>query len=441
MNSSEIEAYLEAHAPGETEFHQAVLEAAPDIERVIKDLDPDGEHGLGARLLVPERLITFRVAWRNDDGEVEVNRGYRVQFNGAVGPYKGGLRFAPSVNVSVLKFLAFEQAMKNALTGLPLGAAKGGADFDPKGRSEREIERFCIAFMTELHRHIGPDLDVPAGDQGVGAQEIGWLFGAYRRITGQHVGVLTGKGTDFGGSPLRPEATGYGLVYFVEEFLKHRDDALDGKSVLISGAGNVATFAAHKAIEKGAKVLTLSNSTGCLVCMNGLTANALDALTVDHGDADNPLKALADNIGAEFQDDATPWDVKADIALPCATQNELDEDDAKTLIKNGICLVAEGANMPCTAKAQATLIDAGIPLAPGKAANAGGVAVSGLEMIQNASREPRTAEDIDTKLKAIMGRIHQTCVDQGGDGADQYIRGANTAGLRKVLSAMKAQGV
>ena len=232
---------------------------------MIKDIDPHGDQELGARLLVPERLITFRVAWRNDDGKVEVNRGYRVQFNGAVGPYKGGLRFAPSVNVSVLKFLAFEQAMKNALTGLPLGAAKGGADFDPKGRSEREIERFCIAFMTELHRHIGPNLDVPAGDQGVGAREIGWLFGAYRRIVGKHVGVLTGKGLDFGGSPLRPEATGFGLIYFVEEILKHRDDTLKGKAVLISGAGNVATFAAQKAIEMGATVLTLSNSKGCLV--------------------------------------------------------------------------------------------------------------------------------------------------------------------------------
>lgn len=441
MNCDEIEPFLEEHTPGETEFHQAVMEAAPDIERVIKDLDPDGEHGLGARLLVPERLITFRVAWRNEKAEVEVNRGYRVQFNGAVGPYKGGLRFAPSVNVSVLKFLAFEQAMKNALTGLPLGAAKGGADFDPKGRTEREIERFCIAFMTELHRHIGPDVDIPAGDQNVGAREIGWLFGAYRRITGQHVGVLTGKGLDFGGSPLRPEATGYGLIYFVEEILKHRDDTIEGKAVLISGAGNVATFAAHKAIEMGAKVLTLSNSKGCLVCEDGLDANALDALTTDHADADNPLKALADEIGAEFRKDTKPWDIKADIALPCATQNELGEDDAKALAENGIGLVAEGANMPCTAKAQAALIDAGIPLAPGKAANAGGVAVSGLEMTQNASREPRTAKDINSQLKTIMGRIHEICLEQGGDGPDQYIRGANRAGLRKVLTAMKAQGV
>ncbi len=441
MKQSNIEVFLKDRAPNEPEFHQAVMEAAPDIEAVIGELDPDGEEGLGPRLLEPERLISFRVAWRTDAGTVEVNRGYRVQFNGAVGPYKGGLRFAPGVNPSVLKFLAFEQAMKNALTGLPLGAAKGGADFDPKGRSDREIERFCIAFMTELQRHIGPNVDIPAGDQNVGAREIGWLFGAYRRITGEHVGVLTGKGPDFGGSPLRPEATGYGLIYLVHEILSHRDDTLEGKTVLISGAGNVASFAARKAIAMGAKVLTLSNSRGLLVCEDGLSDDAVKALQTRHADADNPLKALADDIGADFREGEKPWSLEADIALPCATQNELDEGDAKALADHGVKLVAEGANMPCTADSQAALLDAGIPLVPGKAANAGGVAVSGLEMIQNSSREPWTADQIDAELKNIMARIHQTCIDHADDGPDQYIRGANRAGLKKVLAAMQAQGV
>jgi glutamate dehydrogenase (NADP+) len=441
MKQSDIQSFLEARAPDETEFHQAVMEAAPDIEAMVKDVDPAGNEGLRERLLEPERVITFKVAWRNDAGEAEVNRGYRVQFNGAVGPYKGGLRFSPGVTASVLKFLAFEQAMKNALTGLPLGAAKGGADFDPKGRSDREIERFCIAFMTELHRHIGPNLDIPAGDQNVGAREIGWLFGAYRRICGQHVGVLTGKGTDFGGSPLRPEATGYGLIYFVDEVLKHRGDSLKGKSVLISGAGNVASFAARKALACGAKVLTLSNSKGALICEEGLDEDALDALRDEHAEADNPLKALADDIGAQYREGDKPWGVTADIALPCATQNELDETDAKALADTGVTLVAEGANMPCTAKAKAILMEAEITLAPGKAANAGGVAVSGLEMIQNASRDPWSEDRIDDALKKIMARIHTTCIDHGEEGADQYVRGANRAGLKKVLTAMKAQGV
>ena len=440
ITRSDIQSQLETRAPGQAEFHQAVMDAAEDIVWLVEQRAQCEHEAILDRLIEPERIISFKVSWRNDDGVVEVNRGYRVQFNGSLGPYKGGLRFHPSVNESVLKFLAFEQMAKNALTGLPLGSAKGGADFDPRGRSEAEIERFCTAFMTELHHHIGANRDVPAGDINVGAREIGYLFGAYRRLTGLHAGALTGKSPAFGGSPLRPEATGYGLVYFVERMLEAQDKQLDDAAILISGAGNVALHAARKVLELGAKPVSLSNSKGALLCPDGLSEEALHGL--EAGEFEDGLKAAAQAGHGEWREGEKPWTEPADIALPCATQNELDEDDAKALAENGVRLVAEGANMPCTDKARAVFAERDILFAPGKAANAGGVAVSGLEMIQNASREPRQRDDIDHRLKAIMQEIHDTCLDQGEAGAwNRYAQGANRAGFGKVIEAMLALGV
>lgn len=387
--------------------------------------------------------MIFRVPWLDDKGEVQVNRGFRVQMNSSIGPFKGGLRFHPSVNLSVLKFLAFEQAFKNSLTGLPIGAGKGGSDFDPKGKSENEVMKFCQSFMTELYRHVGDDIDIPAGDIGVGKREIGYLFGQYKRITGTFNGVLTGKGYEWGGSLIRPEATGYGLVYFVEEMLKMKDDTLVGKKVTISGSGNVAQFAAEKCIEKGAKVLTMSDSEGFIYDPAGIDQAKLEYIKDLKDNLRGRIKKYATKYKCEYFPGERPWKIKCDIALPNATQNELDLHDAKTLIKNGCFCVAEGANMPCTPEAIAVFNKANIFYAPGKAANAGGVAVSGLEMSQNSQRYSWSREEVDNKLKGIMQDIHQLCLKYGKDphGHINYEKGANIGGFVKIAEAMLAQGV
>ncbi len=437
-----LEDFLNARAPNEPEFHQAVTEVVADIKPII-DQHPDFKAAnIFERLVAPEQIISFSVAWQNDKNEVEVNRGYRVQFNGAIGPYKGGLRFHPTVNQSVLKFLGFEQTFKNALTGLPMGGGKGGSDFDPTGRSDGEIMRFCNAFMQQLYRYIGPDIDVPAGDINVGAREIGYLFGAYRRITNHFEGVLTGKGQSFGGSELRTEATGYGLVYFLQEMLQNQDEGLEGKSMIISGAGNVATHAAEKAIELGAKVISLSDSAGFVYDPDGLGQEKIDWVRAHKAKSGTTLEAYVDEFGGTWTSGAGPWTLDADIAAPCATQNELGEKDAKTLVENGIKTVIEGANMPSTAAAKSVFKSADILFGPGKAANAGGVAVSGLEISQDRQRRMRSADAIDEALKGIMSDIHAACVEDGmRDGRIDYSKGANIAGFRKVADAMVSQGV
>ncbi len=437
-----LEDFLDARAPNQPEFHQAVTEVTDDIKPII-DAHPEFKSAnIFERLVEPEQVISFRVAWQNDANEIEVNRGYRVQFNGAIGPFKGGLRFHPSVNTSVLKFLGFEQTFKNALTGLPMGGGKGGSDFDPSGRSDQEIMRFCNAFMQQLYRYIGPDIDVPAGDINVGAREIGYLFGAYRRITNRFQGVLTGKGQSFGGSEMRTEATGYGLVYFLAEMLKHDSDELEGKSVIISGAGNVATHAAEKAVSLGAKVITLSDSAGFIHDPDGLTQEKIDWVRAHKAKKGTTLEAYVSKFGGDWTAGKGPWGVKADIAAPCATQNELDKDSAKMLIDNGVLAVIEGANMPSTAAAKEVFRSADILFAPGKAANAGGVAVSGLEISQDRMRRLSDADQIDETLQGIMTDIHAACVEEGTrDGRVDYNKGANIAGFRKVADAMLSQGV
>ncbi len=437
-----LEDFLDARAPNQPEFHQAVTEVTDDIKPII-DAHPEFKSAnIFERLVEPEHVISFRVAWQNDANEIEVNRGYRVQFNGAIGPFKGGLRFHPSVNTSVLKFLGFEQTFKNALTGLPMGGGKGGSDFDPSGRSDQEIMRFCNAFMQQLYRYIGPDIDVPAGDINVGAREIGYLFGAYRRITNRFQGVLTGKGQSFGGSEMRTEATGYGLVYFLAEMLKHDSDELEGKSVIISGAGNVATHAAEKAVSLGAKVITLSDSAGFIHDPDGLTQEKIDWVRAHKAKKGTTLEAYVSNFGGDWTAGKGPWGIKADIAAPCATQNELDKDSAKMLIDNGVLAVIEGANMPSTAAAKAVFRSTDILFAPGKAANAGGVAVSGLEISQDRMRQLSDADQIDETLEGIMTDIHAACVEEGTrDGHVDYSKGANIAGFRKVADAMLSQGV
>jgi glutamate dehydrogenase (NADP+) len=433
---------LEARAPNEPEFQQAVMEVTEDIKPIIDQSDAYKNANIFGRFIEPERLISFQVAWQTDAGRIEVNRGYRVQFNGAIGPYKGGLRFHPTVNSSVLKFLAFEQTFKNALTGLPMGGAKGGSDFDPSGRSEAEIQRFCTAFMQELQRHIGPNIDVPAGDINVGAREIGYLFGSYRRIKGRFEGVLTGKEESFAGSAMRTEATGYGVMYFLSNMLDAHDDCVEGKTVLISGAGNVATYAAEKAIGLGAKVITLSDSSGCIHDPGGLTQKKIDWVRAHKSQSGASLAAYVDQFGGKWTAGGVQWSVKADIAAPCATQNELEGEHADTLVKNGVKAVIEGANMPTTSKAKAVFKKNGILFAPGKAANAGGVAVSGLEISQNRISRSSGAEEVDDALRAIMRKIHDACVREGTrDGAVDYAKGANIAGFRKVADAMVAQGV
>ena len=435
-------AYLEALAPHQPEFHQAVREVMEDVKPIIDNNAEYKDANIFERLVTPERVIQFRVVWQNDDGAVEVNRAWRVQFNGAIGPYKGGLRFHPSVNPSVLKFLGFEQTFKNALTGLPMGGGKGGSDFNPKGRSESEIMRFCAAFMQSLHRYIGPDLDVPAGDINVGAREIGWLFGAYRRITGRYQGTLTGKGLSYGGSQLRTEATGFGVIYFLRNMLAARDDGLEGKTLIISGSGNVATHTAQKAIALGAKVISLSDSSGFIYDEDGLTPEKINWVREHKAKPGTSLKAYADEFGGKWTDGKAPWTLKGDIALPCATQNELDGEAAKTLVDNGISVIIEGANMPTTADAKAVFRKAEILFAPGKAANAGGVGVSGLEISQNRQRQFEDRDVIDEKLQSIMQHIHDECEDNGTRGGKiDYNKGANIAGFRKVANAMVAQGL
>ena len=428
----------------EPEFLQAVQEVAETVIPYIVKNDIYHGKNILLRMVEPERLISFRVSWVDDTGEIQVNRGYRVQMNSAIGPYKGGLRFHPTVNASILKFLAFEQVFKNSLTTLPMGGGKGGSDFDPKGKSDNEIMRFCHAFMSELFRHIGHNTDVPAGDIGVGGREIGFMFGMYKKLKNSFTGVLTGKGASWGGSLIRPEATGYGDVYFAENMLQTKGDSFKGKTVVVSGSGNVAQYATEKATQLGAKVVTLSDSSGYILDKDGIDADKLayvmDLKNVKRGRISEYVKAYPN---AKFFKGEKPWDVSCDVALPCATQNELNGEHAKQLVDNGCICVAEGANMPSTPEAIYEFQKAKILFAPGKASNAGGVATSGLEMSQNSLRLSWTREEVDEKLKQIMKDIHESCVVYGKneDGTVDYIKGANIAGFVKVADAMLAQGI
>lgn len=435
-------ARLKKRDPDQPEFHQAVEEVLRSLWPFLEANPRYLTSGILERICEPERAVVFRVSWVDDQGKVQVNRGFRIQMNSAIGPYKGGLRFHPSVNMGVLKFLAFEQAFKNSLTSLPMGGGKGGSDFDPKGKSDAEVMRFCQAFMSELYRHIGADVDVPAGDIGVGAREIGFLFGQYKRLSNQFTSVLTGKGMTYGGSLIRPEATGFGCVYFAEEMLKRRGQTVEGKRVAISGSGNVAQYAARKVMDLGGKVISLSDSEGTLYCESGLSEEQWQALLELKNVKRGRISELATAFDLEFRAGQLPWSLPCDIALPCATQNELDADAARTLLRNGCVCVAEGANMPTTLAAVDIFIEADILFAPGKASNAGGVAVSGLEMSQNAMRLLWTAGEVDSKLHAIMQSIHHACVHYGEEnGRINYVKGANIAGFVKVADAMLAQGV
>lgn len=429
--------------PNQTEFHQALEEVFHSLAPFLAKNPKYSQQGLLERIVEPERMIMFRVAWVDDKGQVQVNRGYRVQMSSAIGPYKGGLRFHPSVNLGILKFLAFEQVFKNALTTLPMGGGKGGSDFDPKGKSDGEVMRFCQAFMNELYRHIGADTDVPAGDIGVGGREIGFLFGQYKKLRNEFTSVLTGKALNWGGSLIRPEATGYGTVYFVQHMLKTRDESIEGKRVVISGSGNVSQYAAEKSLQLGAKVLSVSDSNGYVRFDDkGMSQAQFAALLELKNERRERLSVYAEEQGLQYFEGKKPWDIACDIALPCATQNELKGEDAKILLKNGCICVAEGANMPSTLDAIETFIDAKILYAPGKAANAGGVATSGLEMSQNAIRLSWTREEVDAKLADIMQNIHENCVENGThDGFTNYVDGANIAGFKKVAHAMLDQGI
>ena len=435
-------ARLKKRDPDQPEFHQAVEEVLRSLWPFLEANPHYLTSGILERICEPERAIVFRVSWVDDQGNVQVNRGFRIQMNSAIGPYKGGLRFHPSVNLGVLKFLAFEQTFKNSLTSLPMGGGKGGSDFDPKGKSDAEVMRFCQAFMSELYRHIGADVDVPAGDIGVGAREIGFLFGQYKRLSNQFTSVLTGKGPSYGGSLIRPEATGFGCVYFAEEMLKRSGENVEGKRVAISGSGNVAQYAARKVMDLGGKVISLSDSEGTLYCESGLTEEQWQAVLELKNVQRGRIRELASRFGLEFRAGELPWSLSCDIALPCATQNELDAEAARTLLRNGCICVAEGANMPTTLEAVDLFIEANILFAPGKASNAGGVAVSGLEMSQNAMRLAWTGGEVDSKLHAIMQSIHHACVHYGEEnGRVNYVKGANIAGFVKVADAMLAQGV
>ena len=427
----------------EPEFMQAVTEVAETVIPYIVSQDIYYGQNILLRMVEPERVVSFRVAWIDDNEEIQVNRGYRIEMNSAIGPYKGGLRFHPSVNLSILKFLAFEQVFKNALTTLPMGGGKGGSDFDPKGKSDTEVMRFCQSFMTELFRHIGPNKDIPAGDIGVGGREIGYLFGQYKRLKNEFSGVLTGKGVSWGGSLIRPEATGYGVVYFIDEMLKASNQDLKGKSVVISGSGNVAQYATEKCIDLGAKVLTLSDSSGYIYDKDGINKEKLKHIMELKNVKRDRISAFVKKYPkAEFHANKNPWSVGCDIAIPCATQNELKINDAKMLIKNGCETVGEGANMPCTADAVNLFIENKVLYAPGKASNAGGVAVSGLEMAQNSLKYTWSREVVDGKLKEIMSDIHSSCLKYGSSkGEVNYVKGANIAGFVKVADAMLAQGV
>jgi glutamate dehydrogenase (NADP+) len=432
-----------ARNPGEPCFHQAVVEVVESVMPVIEARPAYREGRILERMVEAERIIIFRVPWLDDRGEVQINRGFRVEMNSAIGPYKGGLRFHPSVDLGLVKSLAFEQVLKNSLTTLPLGGGKGGADFDPKGKSDREVMRFCQAFMSELFRHLGPHTDVPAGDIGVGRREIGYLFGQYKKLTNEFTGVLTGKGIGWGGSLIRPEATGYGLVYFAEEMLERQGDGLEGSRVCISGAGAVAQYACEKAGAMGGKIVTMSDSSGTILDEDGIDREKLDFIMELKNHQRGRIRSYLDRYpGARYLDGQRPWSVPCDIAMPCAVENELEADDARALVANGVKCVAEGANMPTTREAIAILRAAGVLYAPGKAANAGGVATSGLEMAQNATHLSWPREEVDARLRTIMRSIHDACAEHGdrGDRID-YVLGANVAGFVKVADAMLDQGL
>ena len=442
FNAKSFIEYVKQRNNNESEFIQAVEEVAVSLEDFLNANQIYLENRILERLVEPERTIIFRVPWVDDNGEIKVNRGYRIQFNSAIGPYKGGLRFHPTVNLSVLKFLGFEQVFKNSLTGLPLGGGKGGSDFDPHGKSDSEVMRFSQSFMSELYRYIGPNIDVPAGDIGVGAREIGYLFGQYKKLTKDFSGVLTGKGLPWGGSNIRTEATGYGLVYFVEEMLRAKNDSINGKKVIISGSGNVAQYAAEKVIQLGAEVLTMSDSAGTIYDKDGITQEKLEYIkkikNIDRG----RIKDYANKYNVEYLESENPWSIKADIALPCATQNEINKEDAMALVKNEIVLVGEGANMPSTSEAIDIFKENKILFSPGKASNAGGVAVSGLEMSQNSARVQWSREEVDQNLKKIMIEIHGKILEYGNRGESiDYVAGANIAGFKRVADSMIAQGL
>jgi glutamate dehydrogenase (NADP+) len=447
-NTNDLEAFmagLTRRNPGEIEFLQAVEEVASTILPYIADKPKYQKACVLERMCEPDRMISFRVAWEDDEGHVRVNRGYRVQCNNAIGPYKGGLRFHKNVTPSILKFLAFEQTFKNSLTGLPMGGGKGGADFNPQGKSDREVMHFCQAFMTELYRHIGPNTDVPAGDIGVGAREVSYLFGQYKRLKNEFVGILTGKGLEFGGSEIRTEATGYGCVYMMEDMLKQHGNGMEGKIAIVSGSGNVAQYTCEKATELGSKVVTMSDSSGFIYDKDGIDAEKLAYIKELKGVRRGRISEYADKFGAEFYEGQRPWGVKADLAFPCATQNEIHLDDAKMLIANEVIAVCEGANMPTLIEGIHAIQKAGILFAPSKAANAGGVAVSGLEMTQNSMRLSWDRDELDVRLRKIMSGIHASCVEhgKGPEATDQvdYVKGANIAGFIKVADAMLAYGV
>ena len=443
MKATEVVETLKRRFPNEPEYLQAVTEVLETIEEVYNQHPEFERANLIERLCIPDRIIQFRVSWADDKGNIHTNMGYRVQHNNVIGPYKGGIRFHRSVNLSILKFLAFEQTFKNSLTTLPMGGAKGGSDFSPRGKSNAEVMRFCQAFMNELYRHIGPNEDIPAGDIGVGGREVGYMFGQYKKLTHQFAGILTGKGKEFGGSDIRPEATGYGNIYFLENMLKTRNISLEGKTVLVSGSGNVAQYTVEKLLDLGAKPVTLSDSDGYIYDPDGIDreklAFVMELKNIERG----RIKEYAEHYGVKYVEGGRPWGEKADIATPCATQNEIDKNDAIALINNGVIAISEGANMPTTPEAIKVFQDAKILYAPGKASNAGGVAVSGLEMTQNSERLNWTREEVDEKLHRIMNDIHENCVKYGTeeDGYINYVKGANIAGFLKVAKAMMAQGI
>jgi glutamate dehydrogenase (NADP+) len=443
MNAQKVIENLKQRFPNEPEYIQAVSQVLPTIEEEYNKHPEFDRANLIERLCIPDRVIEFRVSWVDDKGNVQTNMGYRIQHNNVIGPYKGGIRFHRSVNLGILKFLAFEQTFKNSLTTLPMGGAKGGSDFSPRGKSDAEVMRFCQAFMTELYRHVGADEDVPAGDIGVGGREVGYMFGMYKKLTHQFTGMLTGKGREFGGSLIRPEATGYGNVYFLLNMLKTRNIDIKGKTVLVSGSGNVAQYTTEKLIQLGAKPVTLSDSDGYIYDPDGITREKLDYVMELKNVQRGRIKEYAEKYGVKYVEGAKPWGEKADIALPSATQNEINEEAAKTLVANGVIAVSEGANMPTTPEAIKVFQDAKILYSPGKAANAGGVSVSGLEMSQNSERLSWTAEEVDNYLHRIMDDIHANCVKYGTepDGYINYVKGANVAGFMKVAKAMMAQGI
>ena len=443
MKAAEVLDKLKVRFPNEPEYHQAVAEVLATIEDVYNEHPEFDKVNLIERLCIPDRIYSFRVTWMDDNGNYHTNMGYRIQHNNAIGPYKGGIRFHASVNQSILKFLAFEQTFKNSLTTLPMGGGKGGSDFSPRGKSNAEIMRFCQAFVEELQRHIGPNTDVPAGDIGVGGREVGYMFGKYKKMTREHTGTYTGKGLEFGGSLVRPEATGFGNVYFLLEMLKTRGINIEGKTVCVSGSGNVAQYTVKKLIELGAKVVTMSDSNGYIYDPEGIDADKLAYIMELKNLYRGRIKEYAEEYGVKYVEGACPWGEKCDIALPSATQNELNGEDARKLLANGCIAVSEGANMPSTPEAIEQFLEAKILYAPGKAANAGGVSVSGLEMAQNASMISWTAEEVDAKLHQIMENIHAQCVKYGKleDGTVNYVKGANIAGFMKVAKAMMAQGV